>query len=60
MQTKMIAAAAIASSSMALSLEASTTVQAQASAYTRCHGVYAYQCIEEKVEIAFKKMTGEV
>ena len=60
MQSKMIAAAAIASSVNAMRLASPTTTLAQNSSYTECHGTYAYQCIEEKVEATLGHMTGEV
>ena len=54
MQNKLIAAAALATSATALKLEntATTTLAARVgqSGYNKCHGVYAYQCIEEKVK----------
>ena len=59
MQSKtMIAAAALASSTTALRLTKETTNLAQA--YDACHGTYAYQCIEEKVDGALGLMTKEV
>ena len=60
MQSKMIAAAAIASSVNAMRLTAPTTNLAQSPSYNECHGTYAYQCIEQKVTDTLGHMTGEV
>lgn len=56
----MIAAAAIASSVNAMRLASPTTNLAQNTSYTECHGTYAYQCIEQKVNDTLGHMTGEV
>ena len=48
MQSKLIAAAAIASSATAIKLEAAPTtilVDQEKGAGLECHGAYAYQCI---------------
>ena len=60
MQNKLLAAAALASSATALKIQAPTTTLAQDTAYTECHGTYAYQCIEEKVEKSLGTMTADV
>ena len=59
MQSKLkgLAAAAVISSTSAIQLETTTSLQAIGS--TECHGTYAYQCIKEKVTKAFEHMTGD-
>ena len=59
MQNKIFAAAAIAAATNALKLEAPTNSLAQASG-DDCHGVYAYQCIEEKVKKSHESMAAQV
>ena len=63
MNTKLIAAT-IFSSATAMKLAAPTANLAQTSSHpkaaTECHGTYAYQCIEEKVEKTLGAMTEEV
>lgn len=55
----MIAAAAIASSASAMRLTKETTNLAQAQLYD-CHGTYAYQCLEDRVNDSLGRMTAEV
>jgi len=58
---KSLFAAAIATGAQALKLEAPTSTLAQSKpAALECHGVYAYQCIEEKVEHAQDTLSGRV
>lgn len=58
---KQIIAATIATSAAALQLQSpAPTMLAQAPAYAECHGTYAYQCIEEKVETALGEMVKDV
>ena len=59
MQSKFFAAAAIASGAAALKLEAPTNTLAQSVA-EECHGTYAYQCIEQKVDHALGEMVKDV
>jgi hypothetical protein len=59
MQSKLFAAAAVATGAAALKLEAPTNTLAQSIAQ-ECHGTYAYQCIEEKVEKTLSTMSGRV
>ena len=60
MQSKLLAAAALASSAAALRIQAPTTMLAQDQTYNECHGTYAYQCIEENVDKSLGQMTGQV
>ena len=59
MQNKLFTAAAVATGAAALKLEAPTNTLAQRNAQA-CHGTYAYQCIEEKVENTLDEMSGRV
>ena len=62
MQNKIIAAT-IASSAAALQLQSpapTMLAQDKSSGYTECHGTYAYQCIEEKVDTALGEMVKDV
>ena len=59
MNSKLFAAAAVATGAAALKLEAPTNTLAQSIAQ-ECHGTYAYQCIEEKVEKTLDTMSGRV
>jgi len=58
MNSKIIAAAALATSAAALQLQ--TKESSGALAYDGCHGTYAYQCIEAKVDTAVQHMIDEV
>jgi len=60
MQNKLIAAAALASSATALRLEAPTTTLAGVNPGDVCHGTYAYQCIETKVDRTLADMVNDV
>jgi len=60
MQKKLITAAALATSTTALRLEAPKTTLAQDAGYANCHGTYAHQCIEEKVDKTLANMTADV
>ena len=60
MQNKIIAAT-IASSAAALQLQSpAPTMLAQDKSHAECHGTYAYQCIEEKVDTALGEMVKDV
>lgn len=60
MQNKIIAAT-IASSAAALQLQSpAPTMLAQDLSYEECHGTYAYQCIEQKVDTALGEMVKDV
>ena len=57
---KSLFAAAIATGANALKLEAPTNTLAQGATGAECHGTYAYQCLEEKVESAQDTLSGRV
>jgi hypothetical protein len=57
---KSLFAAAIATGASALKLEANTNTLAQSAGNNECHGTYAYQCIEEKVEASQAAMSGRI
>jgi hypothetical protein len=59
MQSKLFAVAAVASGAAALKLDAPTNTLAQ-SIEQECHGTYAYQCIQEKVDKSLGSMVKEV
>jgi hypothetical protein len=56
----LVATAAIATSAAAIKIDGAKTTLAQSNdtgaAYAACHGTYAYQCIQEKVDVALDHM----
>ena len=59
MQNKIIAAT-IASSAAALQLQSPAPTMLAQGAHDECHGTYAYQCIEQKVDTALGEMVKDV
>ena len=62
MQSKLLTTAALVSSAAAMKLQPTTNnfVQVKPASANECHGTYAYQCLQVKVDNSLGQMTDSV